>query len=819
MITLIIEGIIYAISCILFYAEVGLGYIVDMLYDIFEVFVGAKPIIVSGESTYILELFFNDSLVSTLYWGMAVIGIALSFGFAVIAVVKKIFDITGEKIKATYGQILFNLGKSVLLILLMTALVGATITASGVLMDQITYLFDNAEELNEPSVITFTDEQYATMFRIIDNISNHGLNASYDNRFNINSCYNEVRQDLYELSRAGVFNYDYIGCEDSWQYSLRQLYLASDVTQDIPIDVVNEAVSDAIINIMNQAKSNTDFVPLSKYDRGYSYSNITGNFGRIMMLVGSFGAANNSAYDGESAGFTDEIRNPFYTGAKNIYSKSEVEDYFSLWIGDWRHLTVLLCEVILVIEFVKMLFNCVARVFNMILLYIISPGFISVIPLDDGGKMKQWTTAFVIQTLSIFGTFISVRLITIFVPIIMNSSVVLFDSGFKNVIAKVLFVLGICITAQRSSAMVSGILADNAGYQSIMAGNVGDTGLGLVGKATGFVASNGLKLGVKAVSAAGSLASSIGGSLFNAMSADSSGAKPTKAVQGAPETNSLRPNLKSQTPTTNNPNAMRNQQPNQNLLNNQQADPNASQNQQTDPNANNNAQPNNLNNQIPSKDLGANGNPEAIRAGQENNNFVPGSINSHIGNGEGAGGFKLDPSKHVSSTNKNTMATNASQAPNTNVNSNAQPATNLNNQANAQLNQSQSNQPSSSIAGTVDNNSMGTNASQAPQINLSGNAQPVNNLGSSSNVNSNAQPVNNLGGSSNVNSNAQPVNNLGGSSNVNSSSVNSSQTGSNTNVNNNNYIPPTQPGAFKLGDPRPIPAKKNGTSWNNYNKK
>jgi len=245
MITAIITGLIYAVSSILYHCEVGLGKIIDFLYDIFQVFVGAKMIINSGEETYLIDVFFHNGIVSTLYWGMAVIGFAMTFGFAIISVIKKFFDVSGEKVKITYGQILLNSGKAILLIILMTAIVSASVTASGVLMDQITYLFDNAEEINDPSEIVFTDEQLGSMFRIIDTISNYGLNPGYDNRFNLNSCYNDVRQDLYQLSQSGVFNFTYAGCEDSWQYYLSQLYLASDPTQDIPIDVVNDSVSTA----------------------------------------------------------------------------------------------------------------------------------------------------------------------------------------------------------------------------------------------------------------------------------------------------------------------------------------------------------------------------------------------------------------------------------------------------------------------------------------------------------------------------------------------------------------------------------------------
>ena len=119
--------------------------------------------------------------------------------------------------------------------------------------------------------------------------------------------------------------------------------------------------------------------------------------------------------------------------------------------------------------------NCVARLFNMIFLYIIAPPFIATIPLDEGGKLKQWTTAFTVQCFSVFGSIIAMRVLLLFIPIVIDSKLVLLPNSSLNLLAKMVLILGGMSTAKRASSVITGILADNAGMQAIHAGDMGDS--------------------------------------------------------------------------------------------------------------------------------------------------------------------------------------------------------------------------------------------------------------------------------------------------------------------------------------------------------
>ena len=483
---IILNALLYLIALILYYIEVLLCKILDLVYNMFEVFAGIEMVTIrqsdgSLVDKFLINVFFDNTAVNYVFWGMACIGIVLTFVFAVMSVGKKTFD-SYDKHKLSYGQILTNCFKSIAIILFMSTIVSATITATNLLMQQIDLLFNNANDFEQPQEIYFNEDDYATMFRILDTIGNCSLNSSYDNTYNINDCYNQIRPDLQVLGNKGFFKFTYSSATNaegvggnyiSWQKIIRDIGVAADYNSDIYLDEFNKPVNDAILAAMDAMRTNGAFKPYSYY-KNENYKNYNGGaeLGKTLMIAATYSAAKNKSYNIDPS-LTDEVRGPFYRGELNPYSLGDIEKHFSIDFDKFNHIIVLVGTVWLIKEFLAIIMNCIGRIFNLMLLYIVAPPFIATMPLDDGGKFKQWTTAFVIQAFGIFGTFISVRLLMLFIPIIMGPQLILFDNGFMNIIGKVIMVIGVGFTSQKASSMISGILADNAGMQSIMAGDTG----------------------------------------------------------------------------------------------------------------------------------------------------------------------------------------------------------------------------------------------------------------------------------------------------------------------------------------------------------
>ena len=508
-----IQAILYAtIYKLLYYIAVGCCWIVNLLYSMFEVMSGLGKVSYDGDYDYLINIFFSNSTVSKVYWGMALIGLTAGFAFAIAAVIKKLFD-TSEKEKRSYGQILTGLFKSALTILCMSLIITMVLNATTLLMQQINYVFINADDLGEEQSIEYTDEEFAAMTRVLSTIGNFSLNPSYNNRYNLNKCFNEIRLDLQYLKTQGVFDFHYVTTDmegntiATWQSALQKIANSASLERDLSMDVYHESVSNSILQAMDLLKVNGSFKPLENYQRHYQTSRSSLPMDRYLFLMASMRAAKNDDYN-KSPSLTDPLRGAYYYGEKSIYDLDTVNEDFDIGVAAFDYIVLLLTCYKMLETLATIILNCVGRIFNMLLLYLISPLVIAVSPLDDGGKFKQWTTAFIVQSFSVFGTVISMRVLLLFMPVVVDDKLVLFDNPIANLLTKLVIILGAFEVAEKATNLITGILADNAGWQSITAGDMSATaktavgyGLGAAKSVGGFglsAAGLGMKGGLKA---------------------------------------------------------------------------------------------------------------------------------------------------------------------------------------------------------------------------------------------------------------------------------------------------------------------------------
>ena len=488
----IVDGLIEAIENFIgeiFYGvEILFCLILSWLQSLFNVFSGISEAEYNGEPEYLVNVFFNNKTVQNIYWGMAAIGIVLIFVFAIMAVVKKSFDLD-DKVKQSYGQIIRNVLRSTLIIISMNLIVTVSITFTNYLMDSVNEIFDNADTLvGDDPHIEFTDEQFATMSRIFNTVGNYSLNPSYKNRYNINACFNEIRGDLALLESSGVFNYYYNDVDedgnkiDTWQSVLQEIYNSADIDQELASDTYNDRVArslDHCMTVLNTSTSTT-FRPHESYDKQKFYVDQDVPLDRILFLIGTMGmgsttAAKNPAYDKNPSLF-DNLRGPYYSGQKDMYDIDTVEEDFNLWILRMNYIVVYFAAMLLVKSMAIIAVNCIVRIFNLLFLYLVAPPIIAASPLDDGGKYKQWLTAFIIQLFSVFATVISMRVFLVYVPIVINPDFKLVSTGFLHeivdMVGKVIMIWAGTEAVEKANGLLTGILADMAGHQSLLAGDM-----------------------------------------------------------------------------------------------------------------------------------------------------------------------------------------------------------------------------------------------------------------------------------------------------------------------------------------------------------
>ena len=126
----------------------------------------------------------------------------------------------------------------------------------------------------------------------------------------------------------------------------------------------------------------------------------------------------------------DALRNPdneeYYLSGQHFQNtEAAFEDVDATRI-DWIYAYF---EVLLVIIiFLRLIIECMTRVFMILILFVVSPYFVAMMPLDDGAKFKKWKEMFVGFTISVFGPILAMKTYLVLLPYVVTGDAL--DLGF-----------------------------------------------------------------------------------------------------------------------------------------------------------------------------------------------------------------------------------------------------------------------------------------------------------------------------------------------------------------------------------------------------
>ena len=498
----VVNALKYVFGLLFYLISIAICKLVQIMYGFFAIFSGMRKVRYGNDSKYLVNVFFENPSISKAYWGFAVISFVLIFVFVIAAVVRKLFDL-GEKQKESYSEILLSAGKAVFVILIMSFIMNISLNVTNVLMQRIAAIFEYAETGAQEPYRAFSDDEFATMNNVLETIGNFSLNPSYTNRYNINACFNAIREDLLELEQAGVFEYDYyrfyLDTDNeeveipNWQGALQKISKAADLKSPLQADAYNDKVSAAIIGVIDIMNNYRDFAPLQSVRSTY---NAAGNdaLDVILFMTGTANAAQNSKYN-VNATITDAVRGPYFTGQRSIYNYDNVTDDFDIKLGGIDYVIIIVLSALMAWQLFGCIMSCAVRIFNLMLIYLLAPPFAATIPWDSGQKFKSWTQALTVQLLNVFGTVICMRLLMLYIPIILGDKLILFDDGFLNLVGKAILIYAGVVACSRGADLFSGILTGNGASASASAGNMtamsnslfGGMASSIAGTATGVV--------------------------------------------------------------------------------------------------------------------------------------------------------------------------------------------------------------------------------------------------------------------------------------------------------------------------------------------
>lgn len=437
--------------------------IVDILERFFDVFAGTAPVYYKGKENYLFDLFLSNQAITNLFWAMAIIAIVISFGFCIVAVARKVTDVSGTS-KHTIGQIMSNFIRSLLVILLLNLCVTAAFKVTSVIFDRINYSLEHAESMRDEQEKTYTEEEFATMVRILATMGNYAANPSAESRYNVNACFNAIRGELITLYEAGCFNYDFPVVQTgkhTWQSALAQVAKSADLNEDLQLDTYYPTVQDAVTLCFNELKTNSTFKPQETAVRG---TTITEKLTTAMMifLVSSMGAEENEQFI--NGGFDDALRRSYINGEKDYLSFDDVFEDFA--ITQINYLIGIIAALACILFLAKIILMFIVRMLNLILLYVVSPLFASSMSLDEGSRFQNWTQSFVMQLLSAYASVVMMRIYLLVVPIVVNSDLKFFEPGtyasHLTIYGQLLFVLAGAWAVYKANGLIAGALTGNA---------------------------------------------------------------------------------------------------------------------------------------------------------------------------------------------------------------------------------------------------------------------------------------------------------------------------------------------------------------------
>ena len=141
----------------------------------------------------------------------------------------------------------------------------------------------------------------------------------------------------------------------------------------------------------------------------------------------------------------------FVSGELNYAKLSVVKQYYD--ITELNYVIGLLGSLVMLIMFVISAITFVQRIFDIVLLYIISPVSISTIPLDEGNRFKVWKDMLISKILSAYGIILVMNLFFLIIPQVYQ--IKFFDNSFQNGVVYILFLIGGSFAVTKASRVIS----------------------------------------------------------------------------------------------------------------------------------------------------------------------------------------------------------------------------------------------------------------------------------------------------------------------------------------------------------------------------
>lgn len=224
-----------------------------------------------------------------------------------------------------------------------------------------------------------------------------------------------------------------------------------------------------------------------------------------------------------SPSIDDTIREPYLVGTKNYRDLLEVKKDF--YAANFHYVQGFASAILLLFILAGASLIFIRRLFELLLLYLVSPLFVSTIPLDDGVLFSKWRELFVAKFFSGFGVIFSMRYYLLLVPSIASKRLCLYPANLPNAVIintvlKLFLIIGGAWAVYKSQHLMMQILNPEAAMADEQAGAlIQGIIVGSASTAASMAMSAASGGATTALGAMGSLGGGAGGSLGKLASA------------------------------------------------------------------------------------------------------------------------------------------------------------------------------------------------------------------------------------------------------------------------------------------------------------
>ena len=137
----------------------------------------------------------------------------------------------------------------------------------------------------------------------------------------------------------------------------------------------------------------------------------------------------------------DALRNPqnqaFYASGQHF--QNTVTALQDIDVAKINWLYAYLEALMILLMFTLLIVQSIVRIFMILILFVVSPYYVAMMPLDDGAKFKRWKEMFVAFVLGVFGPIITMKTYLVILPYVITGNNIEF--GFTDSITPELFKL------------------------------------------------------------------------------------------------------------------------------------------------------------------------------------------------------------------------------------------------------------------------------------------------------------------------------------------------------------------------------------------